>query len=94
MVEVESPIKSSHFLSVDLRMLTMPSLSPHCPGWLTKVRGSYALVPPHPEIVEALPGDGNMRSGWQELALSAVLETNIHHDKRYFSRNEIGQRPL
>ena len=39
-VVVESPKKFSHFLSVVLRMLTMPSLSPHCLGWLTKVRGS------------------------------------------------------
>ena len=54
-VEEESPKKSLHFLSEVLRMLTMVSFRPHCPGCLTGLRGVYALVPPHPDIVEALP---------------------------------------
>ena len=55
MVEEESPKKSLHFLSEVLRMLTMVSFRPHCPGCLTGLSGVYALVPPHPDIVEALP---------------------------------------
>ena len=55
MVEEESPKKSLHFLSEVLRILTMVSFRPHCPGCLTGLRGVYALVPPHPDIVEALP---------------------------------------
>ena len=56
MVEEESPMKSLHFLLDGFKMLMMVSFNAHCLGWSTGSIGVFALVPPHPDTVEALPG--------------------------------------
>ena len=49
-------MKSLHFLLDGFKMLMMVSFNAHCLGWSTGSIGVFALVPPHPDTVEALPG--------------------------------------
>ena len=53
----------------------MASLSAHCRGWSTGFNGVYALVPPHPDTVDAFPGlnMGDFSSFFNAFEQTAVV---------------------